>query len=431
MIEAPRIENPRRVLVVGGGAREHAMALKMPEGIKVFVAPGNGGTEDIATNVDVSATDIDGIVRTVRDNGIEFVVVGPERPLVNGLADAIEDEAGIQVFGHRQDRMFLEGSKIKAVNRMLEWGIPLPDSRIPRDYLEAEDLINHSLWKRIVVKADGLTEGKGVVVTHSREEALDVSRRMMVDGAFGDAGRKVVLQEMVYGIEASVIGFVANEVGLLVPARDYKPIGDNDQGPNTGGMGAYAPNEVLTPELLAEINEKIIEPTRLGMIAEGKSLTGPMFFGLMITKDGPLLLEYNQRFGDPETAVQLALLRADLLKAMQDTRNATLRASDIVSSSTQHAVAVVLASEGYPGTPIKGREITGLKEASKRAMILHAGTRRGESGRLLTNGGRVLISLAHGNTREQARRDAYEGADLIRFEGKQMRQDITAQTSSE
>lgn len=426
MIEAPRIEHPRRVLVVGGHTREHLMALgiRSPE-VEVFVAPGNAGTEKFATNLPTDATDINKIVKDVLANNIEFVAVGPERPLVMGLADAIEEEAGIQVFGHKQDRMFLEASKAEGVRKARLWNIPIPDYRIFSDYEEAENFIKNSPWGKLVIKADGLTEGKGVVLPDTFEEAVDALRKMMIERKYKEAGDTVVIQERLYGVEASVIGFVSNEVGLLVPAKDYKTLYDGDVGPNTGGMGAYAPNEVITPQLLREIKEKIIEPTRMGMISEGKPLTGLMYFGLMITDDGPKLLEWNQRLGEPDSAPQLILAKFNLLKAMQDTRNETLSSKDIVSSSNS-AVGVYVASEGYPEKPIIDREIFGLEEAGREAIILHAGTRR-DGTRTFTKGGRVALSVGTGPTLRAARGMAYRGANAIKFQGKQQRSDIAAE----
>ncbi len=427
-VEAPRIANPRKFLVVGDGSREDAIArriLKDVPGADVFVAPGNAGTQEIATNIDKAPTDINGLVNFVKDKKIQFVAVGPERPLAMGLADAIE-EAGIQVFGHTQDRMFLEASKAGAVREMMDWGIPIPDSEIFTSAEEAEQFIINTSWGEIVVKADGLTEGKGVKVTKTKEEASETVRRFIIEGQYGDAGRTVVLQRRVYGIEASVICFMSNQIGLLVPARDYKPLRDGDEGPNTGGIGVYAPNEIITSGLLEEITQRMFLPTQKGMIKKGKPIKGPVFFGTMITPDGPVLLEYNLRLGDPETGPQLELAEFNFPKAMQDTRNGTLNAEDIVSSGDS-VVGVYLISEGYPEKPVVGRQIHGLENAGGEGItILHGRTKR-EGNRIVTAGGRNILVMARRTNKPLARTAAYKAADRIYFEGVGSRRDIAAE----
>lgn len=432
-----KIGRPARVGVVGAGSREHAILDYAREfsdtrgdGTQLYALPGNPGTAEVAKNLDgVIPTDIGSVVRAVRDNGIDFVAIGPERPMAMGLTDALEAE-GVEVFGHMQDRMWLEASKANAVKFMRSNGIPHPDSEIFTDPDAAELFIRHNPWRRTVVKADGLTEGKGVSVPESHlsdEDAMEVSireaRRMLSGEAFGDAGKRIVLQEQVEGVEASMIGFVSIEMGFLVPARDYKSRDEDGKGPNTGGMGAYAPNEIITPEIYHQFMERIAIPTQLGMNSEGLPLTGPVYFGLMITKDGPVVLEYNMRFGDPETAVQMALFRGDLIQVMQDTRNGTLRSHDVHSNERRSAVGVFAVSEGYPVKPITGRGIEITDDARYYADIFHAGTKRTDEG-LVTSGGRVILAVGEGVTRGRAAEDAYKGVDGVKFEGKHVRRDI-------
>lgn len=432
-----RIGRPSRVAVVGAGSREHAILDYAREfsdtkghGTQLYALPGNPGTAEVAKNLDgVIPTDIDSVVRAVHDHGIEFVAIGPERPMAMGLTDALEEE-GVEVFGHTQDRMWLEASKADAVKFMRSHGIPHPDSEIFTDPDAAELFMRHNPWRRTVVKADGLTEGKGVSVPEadlSDEEAMEVSireaRRMLSGEAFGEAGKRIVLQEQVEGVEASMIGFVSNEMGFLVPARDYKSLLEDGEGPNTGGMGAYAPNEIITHKIYDQFIERIAIPTQMGMKSEGQSLTGPVYFGLMITKDGPVVLEYNMRFGDPETAVQLALFRGDLLKVMQDTRNGILNSHDVYSNENRSAVGVFAVSEGYPVKPVTGREIKITDDARYYADIYQAGTKRSGDG-LVTSGGRVILAVGTDVTRERAAEIAYKGIDGVKFEGKHVRTDI-------
>jgi phosphoribosylamine---glycine ligase len=418
---ALRIDNPTRIGVVGNGAREHSLLAYMKEladargeEFQGFALPGNGGTPDVATNIDVLPTEIDKVVNAVHDNGIQFVVIGPERPMAMGLTDALE-ESGIQVFGHRQDRMWLESSKSQALEFMIDNKIPHPDSRVITSIEQARALLEKGVsWGNIVVKDDGLREGKGVTVTKSQKEALKITEEIL-----GAEGGIVVWQDELMGPEISMMGFVSNEMGFLLPAKDFKTLRANGQGPNTGGMGAYAPNEAMTAVKYEEFIEKFAIPTKKGMAKLGLHLTGEVYWGLMDTPEGLRLLEFNMRFGDPEIEVLLALFRGDLLKIMQDTRNGTLDSRDVISSHTQAAAGVFLASEGYPENPITGREITGIYEASQYADLYHGGTRR-EGQRLKTDGGRVILAVRAASSVDIAADRAYEAVDQIIFDGKQV-----------
>ncbi len=421
---------PSRVLVVGSGGREQALAAKLvaaPSVEAVIVLPGNAGTARLARRLGPGKElyNREGAVRDVaRAEGVDLVVVGPEAPLCAGLVDELE-AAGMLAYGPSRLGARLEGSKAFMKEFAARHGLPTARHVRVTDAAQARRAIREFATPP-VVKADGLCAGKGVVVAESPEQALEAAERMLSGSSFGDAGRTVVLEERLEGEEASVHALSDGERLLVLPAaQDHKRIGDGDTGPNTGGMGSYAPAPLVTPELLASIREQILEPTLRGMRAEGVPYRGTLYAGLMITPQGvPLLLEFNVRFGDPETQVLLPVLEGDLAEALRGAAAGRLEPG-AVRVGQEHALCVVLAAAGYPGTPRTGDVIDGLDEAEAvpGVDIYHAGTRR-EGDRVLTAGGRVLGITARGVTLAEARERAYCAAHLVQFSGKQMRHDI-------
>lgn len=398
------------VLIVGGGGREHAIGWKIKKDnpdVELFFAPGNGGTADIGTNLDIDSNDIDRLCSTVKDKKIDYTIVCPERPLVNGIVDAFAQD-GLEIFGHTQKAAVLEGDKGKAIEFMMRHKIPHPPSRIFTDPKAAEAFVQNIPWPKIVIKAAGIAEGKGVDLPDTLEEAIDSIRKMMIDRKFGEAGEKIVIQKRLKGQEMSVIGFVSNQVGLLVPARDYKRAYDGDKGPNTGGMGAYAPNEFATSVLMDTTYKTIIYPTFSGAKEEGIPANGIVYFGLMITEDGPQVIEYNMRFGDPETQVQLRLLESNLLESMRACTRGELEERHY-RSSNKAAVGVVVASNGYPGKYEIGKEIRGLDQNLPEGIVVfHGGTLRTPDKKLVSNGGRAFTITNVGRTKEEAAQGIYE-----------------------
>ena len=416
-----------KVLIVGDGAREHAIGWKIKKDsadVKLFFAPGNGGTGLIGDNKEIEATDIDKLLAFAKDQGIDFTIVGPEKPLEMGVVDAFR-EARKEIFGHTKKAAVLETSKAAAIRFMRGHHIPHPESKIFSDREAVEAFVMNCPWKEIVVKASGLAAGKGVILPDTSEKAIAAIRRIMVDREFDDAGEEIVIQKREYGKEVSVIGFISNEIGLLVPAQDYKRALDGDEGKNTGGMGAYAPNVHLNDKVMQEIWASVLLPTQKGAIKDGFPLTGIIYAGLMLTIDGPKVLEYNMRFGDPETQVQLRLLESNLLKSMKKTINGTLTKDDY-RSSNKACVGVVLASEGYPGKPVTGRTVKGLDtNYGDDIVIFHAGTKK-EGDEFVSSGGRVSTVTATGETREEARQKIYPKLEngLISLGGGHWRKDI-------
>ena len=425
MVEAPRI------LLVGSEARIHALGWKLKQdnaNVRLYFAPGNAGTSQIGHNIEYDPRDINGITGFAAGNMLDLVVVGPERPIVEGITDALTEEK-VDVFGPSQAASFLEADKAEAALFMRHYGIPQPDFHIFTDHLAALEYLRGVDPRSIVIKASGLADGKGVVLPDNMSEAIETIMRMMVEGKyiFGgkNAGAKVVIQERLEGTEVSVIGFVSNEIGLLVPAQDYKRAYDGDKGPITGGMGAYAPNRHLSREGLEEIYDTILAPTRDGMIDRGTPFRGALFVGLMLTAKGPKVLEYNVRFGDPETQAQMRLLQSNLYHNMRSTMAGRLSA-DQIRSSNKAAVGIVLASGGYPGKYEIGKRISGLDRTESGIVHFHGGTRINPQGEIETSGGRVLTVTAIGESLEQAARRANRAADIISFEGKERRRDIAA-----
>lgn len=416
------------ILVLGGGGREHAISwalAKSPRCTELYVAPGNGGTANIARNVkDLNAEDAQAVLAFAQAHNIELVVIGPEAPLVAGVADVLR-EAGIPVFGPDAQGAQLEGSKTYSKRFMDANGIPtaryqsFTDAASARAYCE-------ELGAPLVVKADGLAAGKGVVVAETLDMALDAVEACF-DGSFGDAGQTVVVEEMLTGPECSLLAFVSNgKAFCMAPAQDHKRAYDGDLGPNTGGMGVYSPVPIVTEEEMATM----ISIMEQSAAATAKDLfendyRGCLYGGFMLTPEGPKVLEFNARFGDPETQVVLPRLEGDLVNIMLAVAEG--RPEDIVLSwSDKWAVSVVLASEGYPGSYEKGKVILGLEEAQDLdgVIVFHAGTALNPDGELITAGGRVLNVVALGDTFEEARNRAYEACELIKFEGVQYRSDI-------
>lgn len=410
---------------MGSGGREHALAWKIarsPRVNRIYCAPGNGGTATIATNVDIAATDIDGLVSFASSGSIGLTVVGPELPLVAGLVDLFE-EAGLPVFGPRRNAAMLEGSKAFAKTFMAEHNIPtaaferFDDPESASAYLASVD-------GQVVVKADGLAAGKGVYVCDSDEEARRAVHEIMVDRRFGDAGARIIIEERLEGTELSMLCFTdGKSVVPMVSARDYKRVGDGDTGPNTGGMGAVSPNLDYDETLEQRCLEEICLPTVRGMEAAGRSFSGVLYVGIMLTADGPKVLEYNARFGDPETQVVLPRLESDLVGILEAVVAGQLDRVPVEWSSNA-AATVVLASGGYPGPYKKGKPISGLDTVQK-STVFHAGTEV-DGSTCRTNGGRVLAVTATAGTANAALQIAYADAAAITFKGSFYRSDIGA-----
>lgn len=414
------------VLVLGSGGREHALAwaiAKSPRLDSLFVAPGNGGTATIAKNVPLDMNDADAVIGFARSENIDLVVVGPEAPLVAGVADAIR-AAGIAVFGPGAQGARLEGSKSFSKEFMLAHGLPTARYKKCTSQDEAMDYL-HEVGAPIVVKADGLAAGKGVVVAEDMEEAEEAVRDCFA-GDFGEAGSVVVIEEMLEGPECSMLAFLSEGKALAMPcAQDHKRAFDGDLGPNTGGMGVYSPVPCVTPELEAAMQEIMQNAAAATAKEFDDAYTGVLYGGFMLTAEGPKLLEFNARFGDPETQVIMPRLESDALEAFYMVATGKLNALDL-RWTDQVAVCVVLASDGYPGSYEKGKVILGIEEAEELdgVTVFHAGTAFNQDDELVTNGGRVLNVVALADTFEDARELAYEACDKINFEGKQYRHDI-------
>lgn len=419
-----------KVLVVGGGGREHAIIRKLKEAKaapKLYCAPGNGGIAADAECVPIKATDVQAMVEWAVQNAIDYVVVAPDDPLALGMVDALA-EKGIPAFGPNKAAARIEASKVFSKNLMKKYGIPtaryetFSDAESARAYIRAQDKYP------VVVKADGLALGKGVLICKDEAAAMAAVKSMMEDGAFGTSGSRVVVEEFLTGPEVSVLSFTDGQTVVpMVSSMDHKRALDGDEGLNTGGMGTIAPNPYYTPEIAQVCMRTIFLPTIEAMRSEGCPFQGCLYFGLMLTPDGPKVIEYNCRFGDPETQVVLPLLEGDLLEIMQVTTNGTL-AGVPVKWKDAYAACVVLASGGYPQTYESGKRITGLVDGQLpggEATVFHAGTRL-EGGELVTAGGRVLGVTAVAETLLAAVKDAYAAADHIHFEGMHKRSDIGA-----
>ena len=416
-----------KVLVVGSGGREHALCRKLAESpllTQLFAAPGNAGIAQVATCVALKAEDVDGLTRFAQDQGLDLVVVGPEVPLVLGLADRLT-ALGIAVFGPSQAAARLEGSKGFMKDVVAQAGIPTAWYRRFTDKDAAKAFIREK-GAPIVVKTDGLAAGKGVVVAMSLDEALTAVDRMMGDKIFGDAGDELVIEEFLDGEEASMFAICDGKTALFAgAAQDHKRVGDGDTGPNTGGMGAYSPAPILTPELERACMDSVFAPTLRAMADLGAPFVGVLFAGLMITKDGPKLLEFNVRYGDPETQALMARITSDLLPVLLAAARGDLSGMRL-DWSQESALVVVMAAKGYPESYVKNTRIDNLDRAAEieGVTILHAGTQTGPGGEILAVGGRVLGITATGATVQQAQSRAYQAIDRIRWPDGFCRRDI-------
>jgi phosphoribosylamine--glycine ligase len=418
------------VLVIGSGGREHALAWKIAQSPlveKVYGAPGNPGIDRLEKGacINVGVNDFEALDTYIEAEGIDLTVVGPEVPLVHGIVDFLE-ERGKRVFGPSKKAAQLEGSKSFAKEFMARHGIPTAESRTFDDLQEALAYVR-SQPAPIVIKADGLAAGKGVTVAVSQAEAEAAIYAAMAEGAFGEAGARVVVEEYLTGEEASILAFCdGRAVKPLASSQDHKPVGENDEGPNTGGMGAYSPAPVVTDALMEEIVRDVLVPTSAGMAKEGTPYKGILYAGLMITENGPKVIEYNVRFGDPETQAILPRMETDLVPALLACCNGTLDSCEI-RYSPRPCVSIVMASEGYPGVYAKAKEITGVDEAEalEDVAVFAAGVKR-KGDQLFSSGGRVLNVTALGNTQRAAMEKAYQAVSCIHFEGAFYRRDIGA-----
>lgn len=414
-----------RLLVIGGGGREHTLVWKIAQSPlveKIYCAPGNGGIRQLAECVPISEKEIDRLVKFADEKQIDLTVVGPELPLALGIVDAFQNQ-GLQIFGPSRKAAELESSKAYAKFVMQKYGIPTATATIFDSYDAALRYVqSHEL--PLVVKADGLAAGKGAVVCSSLEEAGEALRKIMVQQIFGDAGKKVIIEDFLKGQEASVLAFTDGvHILPLVPAQDHKRIFDGDEGPNTGGMGAYAPAGLVHDKMLATIRQRILEPTIKGMALEDRPYRGVLYAGLMITRQGPKVIEFNCRFGDPETQAILPLLKNDIVPLLLACSNGQLDQT-IIEHLPQHAVCVVMASGGYPGKYETGKRILGLdRRFDDGVLLFHSGTRYVDS-QYVTAGGRVLGITAVAPTLREAIKQAYRAVGKIAFDGAYYRKDI-------
>ena len=411
-----------KIMVVGGGGREHAIIKslkKNPSVTEIFALPGNGGIAADATCVDIGAKDIDNIVKFACENAIDYAVVAPDDPLVLGCVDALEAK-GIPCFGPRANAAIIEGSKVFSKNLMKKYHIPTAAYEVFTDMEAALEYLNTAPIPT-VIKADGLALGKGVIIAQTREEAKEAVRSMMEGKIFGASGDSIVIEEFLTGPEVSALAFTDGEsIVPMVSSMDHKRAGDNDTGLNTGGMGTVAPNPYYTDPVAWVCMEQIFIPTVRAMNTEGRTFKGCLYFGLMLTPDGPKVIEYNCRFGDPETQVVLPLLESDLLTVMQAVTNGTLGDTE-VKFADKHACCVITASNGYPSSYKKGFEITMTEEAAEHTYVAGA---KLENGKLLTSGGRVTGTTAIADSLEAAIKEAYRLADGVVFENAYRRSDI-------
>jgi len=421
-----------RVLVVGSGGREHAITWKIAQSKqvdKIYCAPGNGGMNQLAELVNIGAEDIDALLSFAKENKIDLTIIGPEVPLVKGAVDRFE-LAGLRIFGPRKELANLEGSKVFAKETMARFGVPTADFKVFDNAQDATAYINEK-GAPVVVKADGLCAGKGVIICKTKDEALDAVKLIMDDKKFGAAGDRVIIEDCLAGEEASIIVLSDGKNVLpLASSQDHKAIYDGDKGENTGGMGAYSPAPVVTNELSEEIMKTVINPIVKGLAKEGKFFKGVLYAGLMITREGSRVLEFNVRFGDPETQAIFPRLKNDLIELIQASIDGNLGTTKL-EWDPRPCVSVVVASGGYPGKYEKGKVINGLDEAAKLkdVVVFHAGTKSGPRStvhgpQIITNGGRVLNVTALGKDIKEAIDKAYEAVGKISFEKMYYRRDI-------
>ena len=415
-----------KVLIVGSGGREHAIATsvaKSPKVDKIYCAPGNAGIGQIAECVDIGAMEFDKLVDFAKEKEIDLTVIGMDDPLVGGVVDKFE-EAGLRVFGPRKNAAILEGSKAFSKDLMKKYNIPTAGYENFDSPEEAMKYLETAKMP-IVLKADGLALGKGVLICQTREEAMEGVKTLMLDKKFGEAGNTIVIEEFMTGKEVSVLSFVDGKtIKIMTSAQDHKRAKDNDEGLNTGGMGTFSPSPFYTDEVDEFCKKYIYQASVDAMAAEGRPFVGIIFFGLMLTEDGPKVLEYNARFGDPEAQVVLPRMKNDIIDVFEACIDGKLDEIDLEFEDNA-AVCVVLASDGYPVSYEKGFEIRGLEqfEGKEGYYVFHAGTKL-DDGKIVTNGGRVLGVTAKGDTLKEARANAYKATDLIDFDNKYMRTDI-------
>ena len=415
-----------KVLVVGGGGREHTIVWKIsqsPKVDKIYCAPGNGGIESLAECVDISATDVDGVVKFAKENAIDLVMVAPDDPLVLGMVDALE-KVGIRAFGPRANAAIIEGSKVFSKELMKKYNIPTAGYEVFTDSTAAIEFVKKGTFPT-VIKAEGLALGKGVIIAQNEEEAISGIKEIMEDKKFGESGNRIVIEEFLTGPEVSVLAFTDGKtVKPMVSAQDHKRAYDNDEGLNTGGMGTFSPSRLYDAAKAEECMKNIFLPTIEAMSAEGRPFKGVLYFGLMMTEKGVKVIEYNCRFGDPETQVVLPRLKTDLVEIMEAIIDERLDEVEIEWADNA-AVCVVMASGGYPSSYKKGYEISGIEavDALDDMIVFHAGTAISD-GKIVTNGGRVLGVTAVAENLDAAIKRAYEGVDKISFKDEFHRSDI-------
>ncbi|GAB6182387.1 phosphoribosylamine--glycine ligase [Thermodesulfovibrio hydrogeniphilus] len=416
-----------KILVIGSGGREHAICWKLAQSRvidKIYCVPGNAGIAEIAECVEIESGDYSALVDFVKYEWIDLTVVGPEEPLARGIVDIFEKE-GRRIIGPNKAAAQIESSKVFAKDFMKRHNIPTADYKVFTSLAHAEEYIRLK-GTPIVIKADGLAAGKGVFVCHNYDDAIEALKLIMKEKVFGSAGERVVIEECLQGVEVSYLVFTdGKNIVPMVTSKDHKRLLDNDDGPNTGGMGTFSPNPTVTPELEREILEKVIKPTIKGLKQEGITYKGILYAGLMIVDNKPYVLEFNCRFGDPETQVILPRLETDLVDIFMAIADQKLNKID-VQWKKESSLCVILASEGYPGKYKKGLPISGLEmiKGLKDVIVFHAGTKFDEEGRIVTSGGRVLGVTALGNDIHDARQRAYSAINFINFEGMQYRKDI-------
>ncbi|QEZ69490.1 phosphoribosylamine--glycine ligase [Paraclostridium bifermentans] len=413
-----------KILVVGSGGREHAICYSLLKGKKVndiYCAPGNAGISEIAQCLSIKDNDIDNLYKFAKENKIDLTIVGPEVPLADGIVDKFEKE-NLRIFGPNKKCSMLEGSKAFSKEFMIKHDIPTAKYK---EYMDLDEAINEidSFGYPVVIKADGLAAGKGVVIAKDKEEGIKALREMMSDKKFGIAGEKIVIEEFLKGIETSILAFVDNNT--IVPmesAKDHKKVYNNEEGPNTGGMGTFSPSNIYDEQLSHIVKKEVLDKTLKGFKDDNLNYKGILFIGLMITEDGPKVLEYNVRFGDPETQSVLLRLETDLIEIIEAILENRLNEIHI-KYDEKNAVCVMLTSGGYPESYEKGKVITGLDKVDEDIVIFHSGTKI-INNKLVTNGGRVIGISAKGNSLEEASKKVYENIEKIKFEGMHYRTDI-------
>ena len=413
-----------KILVVGGGGREHAICWKLSKEAnvdKIYCAPGNAGISNVAQCIDIQDSDIENLLKFAKENKIDLTIVGPEIPLVAGIVDKFEKE-GLKIFGPNKKCAQLEGSKSFSKDFMIRHNLPTAKYKEYTDLDEAISEID-SFGYPVVIKADGLAAGKGVVILENREDAITTLKEMMSDKKFGNAGDKIVVEEFLTGIETSILAFVDNDTIVpMVSSKDHKKVFEGETGLNTGGMGTFSPSEIYTDELAKEVQEKILDKTLEGFKKDNLNYKGILFVGLMITEDGPKILEYNVRFGDPETQSVLFRLDTDLNKIISEILNNNLKNIEI-NYSKEEAICVMLTSGGYPENYEKGKVISGLENLDSDIVVFHSGTKF-DNENIVTNGGRVIGITAKSKTVKEAAQKVYENIKKINFEKMHYRKDI-------